>query len=113
VGLSICRPSAEDGSVTAKLDRLAALLAGHSPDRLEAFWSDVMADPSSLSATIAAIIKARGITSYALSKASGVHGSVIQRFVNGERGLTLETAEKLVQALGLILVEKKPPKKKK
>ena len=70
-----------------------------------------MAKPETLSDTIAAIIKARGITSYALAKASGVNASVIQRFINGERGLRLETAEKLVQSLDLVLTEKKPKKK--
>ena len=72
--------------VKAALDRLAIVLRGQSPDRLDAFWTDVMAKPETLSDTIAAIIKARGITSYALAKASGVNASVIQRFVNGERG---------------------------
>lgn len=112
MGLSVRRPPPEDSSVTAKLDRLATLLADHSPDRLVDFWGDVMADKASLSETIVQIIRTRGLTSYALSKASGVHASVIQRFVNGERGISVETAEKLLKALDLILVVKKPPTKK-
>ncbi len=46
-------------------------------------------------------------TAYRLSKDTGIHHTVISRFINGERSLTLTTASKLVEALGLELVEKK------
>ena len=47
-----------------------------------------------------------GRTAYRLSKDSGVDVAVVQRFMSGERGLTLATAEKLCRALGLDLVSK-------
>jgi len=52
-------------------------------------------------------------TAYRLSKDTGIHHSVILRFKNGERSLTLSTASKLVEALGLELVQKKRKKKGK
>jgi len=58
----------------------------------------------SLAGSIKARIKALDLTAYALGKLSGVSAVVIQRFLNGERGITLETAERLCQALDLILV---------
>jgi hypothetical protein len=41
---------------------------------------------------------------YAIAQASGVAAPVLQRFVNGERGITLETAGKLADYLGLALL---------
>jgi DNA-binding phage protein len=117
VGAQLYQPTPEEDGLTdsqkRQLDRLADLLREQPADRLEAFWTDVMAQQT-LSETILAIMQARGITPYALGKAAGVNATVIQRFVNGERGLTLATADKVVKALGLILVEKpEAPKKKK
>jgi hypothetical protein len=43
------------------------------------------------------------LTAYALGKMSGVSAVVIQRFLTGERGLTLATAEKLAETLDLQL----------
>jgi plasmid maintenance system antidote protein VapI len=60
--------------------------------------------PSILQQPIKDRIKALKLTSYATAKMSGVAATVIQRFVNGERDLTLGTAEKLCRALDLILV---------
>lgn len=44
-----------------------------------------------------------GQTEYAIAKASGVNQSVVNRFVNGERGISLETAAKLCDYLDLDL----------
>ena len=66
-----------------------------------------------LSEVLLRIIRERGITSYALAKKSGVHATALQRFVNGERGLTLESAEKIVAVLDLILTEREAKPKKK
>lgn len=50
-------------------------------------------------------IEARSdLTTYALGKAAGVSPAVISRFLSQERGLTLETADRLALALGLRLV---------
>lgn len=49
-------------------------------------------------------IAATGLSLYAIAQASGVAAPVLQRFVNGERGITLETAGKLAAYLGLALL---------
>jgi transcriptional regulator with XRE-family HTH domain len=41
---------------------------------------------------------------YALAKQLGIAESALSRFVSGDRGLTLETVDKLAEALGLRLV---------
>jgi hypothetical protein len=51
-----------------------------------------------------AAIAATGQSLYAIAQASGVAAPVLQRFVNGERGITLETARKLAAYLGLALM---------
>ena len=48
-------------------------------------------------------IKDRGLTAYAVAKLAEVRPHVVQRFLNGERGLTLATADKLAGVLGLEL----------
>lgn len=45
-----------------------------------------------------------GRTSYQLAQASGVSASAIGRFLSGERGLSLESAAKIAESLGLVLV---------
>ncbi len=40
---------------------------------------------------------------YAIAKWADVNQSVLSRFVNGERGISLETAAKLCDYLGLML----------
>jgi Helix-turn-helix len=51
----------------------------------------------------------RGLSSYAVGKLAGVDESQIQRFMNGERDLTLATGGKVATALGLALVPTDPP----
>ncbi|GMU33228.1 MAG: hypothetical protein AMXMBFR20_11000 [Planctomycetia bacterium] len=62
-----------------------------------------MPKPLSFAETIRRAAVADGRTAYRLSKDSGVDVAVVQRFMSGERGLTLVTAEKLCRALGLDL----------
>jgi plasmid maintenance system antidote protein VapI len=57
-----------------------------------------------LTGVITARIRALGLTNYAAGKMSGIDAATILRFLNGERSLTLKTAEKLCQALDLVLV---------
>ena len=52
-------------------------------------------------------IKESGLTIYRLAKDSGVSQPVLCRFANGKRGITLATASKLTETLGLELVSKK------
>jgi DNA-binding phage protein len=94
--------------VREKFDRLAGLLTDHSPDRLEAFWGEVMGEREAkrtpaISDQLKLAMKASGLTPYALAKASGVNASAIQRFLHGERSLKLESVDRIAAALGLIL----------
>lgn len=56
-------------------------------------------------------IKNSGLSINRLAKNSGVSQPVLCRFVNCERGITLATASKLAETLGLELVSKKKIKK--
>ena len=55
----------------------------------------------SLSDDIHAAIAKADLSPYELARASGVHRSVLSRFVAGKRTITLETADKLAEALRL------------
>ena len=57
-----------------------------------------------LTKQLQAAIAATGQSLYAVAQASGVAAPVLQRFVNGERGITLETAAKVADYLGLSLL---------
>lgn len=52
-----------------------------------------------------AVITARGDTPSSVARAADVAPSVLTRFMNGERGLTLDTFDRITTALGLRLVE--------
>jgi plasmid maintenance system antidote protein VapI len=47
------------------------------------------------------------MTKYMLAKDTGVNWSVIDRFVSGERGISLETAAKLCEYLKLDLTRRR------
>lgn len=57
-----------------------------------------------LARQLQAALAATGQSLYAIAQASGVAAPVLQRFVNGERGITLETAGRLAAYLGLALL---------
>jgi hypothetical protein len=57
-----------------------------------------------LARQLEAAIAATGQSLYSISQATGVAAPILQRFVNGERGITLETAGKLATYLGLALM---------
>lgn len=57
-----------------------------------------------LSGMIADRIRGLKLTPYAAGKMSGIDNATILRFLNGERTLTLNTAEKICKALDLVLV---------
>jgi transcriptional regulator with XRE-family HTH domain len=59
-----------------------------------------------LEQTIKDRMKSLNLTAYAVGKMSGISPTVIQRFLNGERGLTLATADKLCQVMDLGLFVK-------
>jgi hypothetical protein len=57
-----------------------------------------------LARQLQAALKACNKTIYAIAQESGVSAPIIQRFMSGERGITLETAGKLAAYLGLSLL---------
>jgi transcriptional regulator with XRE-family HTH domain len=57
----------------------------------------------SLEETIKQLLAATGESVNSLAKQSGVPQPVLQRFLSGQRSLTLETVEKLCVFLGLEL----------
>lgn len=59
----------------------------------------------SLASEIKRAITSKGLTSYAVGQLAGVNPTLISRFLNGERGLTLASADKIIAGLGLRLVE--------
>lgn len=65
-------------------------------------------DPDYLSNHIRKAIEKSGYSAYRLSKETGIHHTVIIRFINGERDIQLSTASKLMDVLKL---EIKPKKK--
>ena len=60
---------------------------------------------ASVSNQLRAIIKARGLTPYAVAIAADVAPSVLTRFMRAERSLTLDTFDRVAAALGLELRE--------
>jgi transcriptional regulator with XRE-family HTH domain len=48
-------------------------------------------------------IRETGQSAFAVARAAGVSQPVLSRFLSGERGILLDTAEKLCQLLGLEL----------
>src|SRR5262249_12045260 len=56
--------------------------------------------PEDLAAAIRQAIRAAGLSAGPLALASAVHKAVIARFIRGDRTVTVETAGKLLAALG-------------
>jgi len=52
-------------------------------------------------------------TQYALSKATGIDKTAMSRFINGERGVSMQVLDKLGEYLGLRIVTDKPKSKAK
>lgn len=59
-----------------------------------------------LSHTIRRVIRERSLTASAVARAAGVSPSQIARFLSGERDLYLSTAERLIEVLGLRVIER-------
>jgi transcriptional regulator with XRE-family HTH domain len=62
-----------------------------------------------ISKALRSTIHERRLTAYAAAKSSGVSVDAVQRFLNGERGLTLATVDKLAGALNLTLCPEDKP----
>lgn len=54
----------------------------------------------------------RDLTAYALAKLAGLDPGVVKRFVDGKRGLTSDSVDRLLAALELRIVPKTKPRKK-
>jgi hypothetical protein len=52
-------------------------------------------------------IKGSGLTLYRISKDAGINYAIVQRFATRERGLKLETADKLADYFGMRLTKPK------
>lgn len=52
-----------------------------------------------------AVITARGLPSHAVAAAAGLAPSIVSRWMAGQRGLTLDSFDRIAAALGLRLVE--------
>lgn len=53
-------------------------------------------------------IRKRGLTAYATAKQAGVSVDAVQRFLKDERGLSLDTVDKIADSLDLALCDEKP-----
>ncbi len=62
-----------------------------------------------LAADIRREIKRQGLSAYRVAMDSGIDRSVAVRFINGERGLTLSTASRVCEMLGLKLRPARTP----
>ena len=69
-----------------------------------------MPNSASLSSVIERTIRADGRSLYRIAKDADVAVAVLQRFMSGERGITLRTADRICPVIGL---ELRPVKKTK
>jgi hypothetical protein len=53
-------------------------------------------------------IRKRKLTAYATAKQAGVSVDAVQRFLKDERGLSLETVDKIADCLDLVLCDDSP-----
>jgi hypothetical protein len=96
--------------MSERFDRLESLLRDQSPERVDALFEVLMPrkkrtpEPEPIGETLKSIIRERELTAYRLAQMTGSSIDSIQRWLNGERGITLRTAEKLATALDLVLV---------
>lgn len=107
-------PAAE-GRLSAALERLARTVSDLPPDRQAAFrgWLEdegTRMDTTTPSEQLKAVIRERGLTAYRLGKQCGASIDSIQRFLNGETRLRVDTFDALCATLGLALVEQKRPR---
>ncbi len=89
--------------------RLVSPLAARVADdnRMEA---EARSEMANMSDRLKQFIDESGLTTYALSKQSGVNIDSLYRFRAGERDLTFQAASKVAEALGLELIRRDPGK---
>jgi len=64
-----------------------------------------------LSDQIREAIEQAGVTRYRIGQETGISEAALSRYVNGERGLSTRSIDKLADYLGWEIVVTKPPKK--
>ncbi len=62
--------------------------------------------PKTISEQLRRFIKDSGLSTYQLERETGVHNSMLSRFLRDERGLRIEAVDALCQHLKLRLVSK-------
>lgn len=65
-----------------------------------------------ISDVLAHAIRDSGLSLRELSRQAGIHSPSLVRFLRGERGLNLETADRVAKLLGLRLVQGRPKQKR-
>ena len=67
---------------------------------------DQMSDSvPTISQRLREVIRRRGLTAYKVAKDAGVSHTIVQRFLDGDRGLKLDSADKIARSLRLQLME--------
>jgi transcriptional regulator with XRE-family HTH domain len=66
-------------------------------------------EKTDLIAILKCAVEESGLSMYELARKSGVSQSQLSRFMRGERALSLESASKLFEPLGLKVVREPPP----
>ncbi len=62
--------------------------------------------PKTISEQLRRFIKDSGLSTYQLERETGVHNSMVSRFLRDERGLRIEAVDALCEQLKLRLVSK-------
>ena len=71
-----------------------------------------MAKKETFSEQLRQAIENSGLTRYQISKETGIHQSILGRFVHGEMGLAMETIDRLCEFLGLSISQQRKQRKK-
>ena len=66
-----------------------------------------MPDKNSITDVLKSAIVKSGLSHYAISQAADCTPSQIDRFISGQRDLSLATADRIAQALGVVFAQKK------
>jgi transcriptional regulator with XRE-family HTH domain len=66
-----------------------------------------------LSDQVRQAIRGADCTRYAMAKATGIDQAVLSKFLTGERGMSLESLDKLAEFLNLQITVRKPRKRGK
>jgi ribosome-binding protein aMBF1 (putative translation factor) len=103
---SVHRENPRSRRLRVEVARIGGLLRDLPPERGEAMWREIIM-ATDLGELLRDAIRKSGLTSTALSKASGVNTAVILRFLAGQRDITLATASRLAGALGMRLTAPK------